>query len=259
MAAEARGGQRLAQLLEGAGGSQAASRSGCGFPGCERRPRTGCSQLKAAGRSGQLQKLSVLAGVLGALLRNTSTHQPAKATSGNKKPQTHPKTVGAAGLAAGSSPAPDPGARTGSCSSDAEMLREFTPGGRSHPAATLLGHLLLTVPSADGLCFLSPSEYPCLIILLQVYQLQMGGELPWEQRMMEVRRSRVHRPHLLRLGTRHPGSSPGHQLPWLRAASPPTPHTGGFRRLLCFGEGIALCTRTAQLAQLASLLVLPAA
>ncbi|XP_040423916.1 uncharacterized protein LOC121075087 isoform X2 [Cygnus olor] len=120
--------QRLAQLLEGAGGSQAASRSGCGFPGCERRPRTGCSQLKAAGRSGQLQKLSVLAGVLGALLRNTSTHQPAKATSGNKKPQTHPKTVGAAGLAAGSSPAPDPGARTGSCSSDAEMLREFTPG-----------------------------------------------------------------------------------------------------------------------------------
>ncbi|XP_040423918.1 uncharacterized protein LOC121075087 isoform X4 [Cygnus olor] len=38
------GPSRLAQLLEGAGGSQAASRSGCGFPGCERRPRTGCSQ-----------------------------------------------------------------------------------------------------------------------------------------------------------------------------------------------------------------------
>lgn len=66
----------------------------------------------------------------------------------------------------------------------------------------------------------------------------------------------MHRPHLLRLGTRHPRSSPGHQLPWLRAASPPALLTGGFWMLLCFGEGIALCTRTMQLAQVTSLLML---
>lgn len=54
------------------------------------------------------------------------------------------------------------------------LLPPWCPPRRSHPAATLLGHLLLAVPSADGLCFLSLSEYPCLIILLQAHRLQVS-------------------------------------------------------------------------------------